>query len=232
MFELCFHGSSNGIRVSLICTRVRLVSLQPCPFNFRCRNAVKWWRWLTRGRLSPSCSLPTASFPSICQSTLPSKENINRSICSLVTSTVILPNQIRTNWKCRVSKSLLYQGRTPSHRAAHMNANTENTPRLLRQSGALERLPVNSALKKFIKVDFSLKKRSVILNSVLSTLNGLCLTLEILSSFDRTVLTKQKIHFLPATANNWIPKKRQQTQRLIKKKKKGKAVQWTHGLFY
>lgn len=67
------------------------------------QHAVKLYDRLMQRRLfSPCCSLPIEDiiFPgAICLSTLPYQETINTTICGLVTSPVIPPNQIMTNWK-------------------------------------------------------------------------------------------------------------------------------------
>lgn len=146
-----------------------VICLQLCWGNFRRRTTVEGWRWLCRGgRLSPGCSLPAASFPAICLSTLPSKGNINRPICSLVTSSALLPNQIGTNWKCRVSKVTVVSRKNVLTR--------RQTQNVLRQRAALGRLPVFSVQQ----ISLGITDRATV-NSVLPTLEGLCLTLEILS---------------------------------------------------
>lgn len=109
-----------------------------------CENALKLHNRLLQRKLhSPCCFLPIEdiSFPcAICLSTLPYQETINRTICGLVTSPVIPPNQIMTNCKKAgwVSQWCSYQGRTSSCSRAQSNTDTvtENTVWLLSHNGS------------------------------------------------------------------------------------------------
>ena len=80
------------------CIQVLLTSV-----DVYCRNSAKLYFRLIRWKLlSLGCFLPIEDigFPrAICLSTLPYQETINTTICGLVTSPVIPPNQIMTNWK-------------------------------------------------------------------------------------------------------------------------------------
>lgn len=80
---------------------IHLSSLNPCWFLL-CQFQMKCCEFPRQSLPRPRCFLPSEdiSFPrAICLSTLPYQETINRTICGLVTSPVIPPNQIMTNWK-------------------------------------------------------------------------------------------------------------------------------------
>lgn len=115
------------------------------------RNAVKLYHRLIRQRLlSPRCFLPIEGITSslaICPSTLPYQENINRTICSLVTSTVIPPNQIMTNWKMQGEQVTGVSIKAGRHPIRELNQTETQWQKILSDFsagvGALRRLCVN-----------------------------------------------------------------------------------------